>query len=194
MPGPGTSRTAITRHADRGVPDEAAEIIAAGRVAHVAYVLDGEPRVMPFLYGVEPGRIILHGAHGGTTLKAIRDGERVVVSIALLDAVIASKDAESHSAAYRSAVVYGRTRRIRDMDEKARLLDSMTQRYFPGRTLNVDYAEATESQMKAMDVVEILVEETSGKARRGGPTGPRDDDPSAPGSAFVQPVNPEASV
>jgi len=36
--------------------------------------------------------------------------------------------------------------------------------------------------------VEVTIEEWSAKARRGGPKGPRDDDPEAPGTCGTQSV------
>ncbi len=188
MPRPRTDRTRIRRHDERGVPERIEEFLRAGLVAHVAYVQGGEPRVIPFLYHYETGRIILHGAPGSSTLGAIRDGRPVAISVTLLDGLIASRDAENHSANYRSVVAYGRARRVRSLDEKRALLEAMTARYFPGRRPPLDYAPATEPQLKALEVLVVDVEEAQAKTRSGPPNGPQDGDPDAPGSAFVKPV------
>lgn len=187
--GPKTARTRIRRHPERGVSDQVEAILGTGHVAHVAYVVDGEPRVIPFLYGYTDGRLILHGAPGSSTLKRLRGGAPVAVSVTLLDALIASRDAETHSANYRSVVVYGTTRRITSSEEKRRLLEEMTSRYFPGRTLGRDYAEATDKQIRSLEVIEVLLDEGSAKARSGPPLGPRDADPDAPGTAGVYPLD-----
>jgi hypothetical protein len=52
----------------------------------------------------------------------------------------------------------------------------------------VDYQPATRQQLAATLLVEVAIEEWSAKARRGGPRGPYDDDPTAPGSAGVLPI------
>ena len=44
-----TPRSRIRRHAERSAPAEAQRILDAGQVAHVAYALDGQPHVLPFL-------------------------------------------------------------------------------------------------------------------------------------------------
>lgn len=182
-----TARSRIRRHAERSAPSEAEGILEAGKVAHVAYALDGQPHVIPFLYDYADGAVYLHGAPGSRTLKSLRGGTRVAIEVMLLDGLIASRDAENHSANYRSVVVYGIAQRVTNMAEKRVILERMTQRYFPGRTVEVDYAAATEKQMRALEVLRVPVEELSAKQREGGPRGPRDADApgDSPHSAFV---------
>ena len=43
-------RSEIQRHAERAVPEKAAEILMAGRVAHVAFTADEQPFAIPFGY------------------------------------------------------------------------------------------------------------------------------------------------
>ncbi len=185
LPAPRTDRARIRRHAERAVPERTEEILLAGHVAHVAYVVDGRPRVIPFLYQYERGRIILHGHAASRTLARLRKGTPVAVSVTIVDGLIASRDAENHSANYRSVVAYGTTRRVTDIGEKRRLLVAMTARYFPGRTVGRDYAAATEDQLRALEVVEVLIDEAAAKARSGPPTGPRDADPAADGTTGI---------
>lgn len=181
-----TARSRIRRHAERSAPAEAERILQAGRVAHVAYVIDGQPYVIPFLYDYAEGAVYLHGAPASRTLKTLRAGMRVAIEVTLLDGVIASRDAESHSANYRSVAVYGIAERVTGMAEKRAILERMTQRYFPGRTVDVDYAAATVKQMRALEVLRVPVDELSTKMRSGGPRGPRDDeDGGSPHTAFV---------
>jgi nitroimidazol reductase NimA-like FMN-containing flavoprotein (pyridoxamine 5'-phosphate oxidase superfamily) len=185
----GDPRTAVRRHPERAVPDEAAEILAAGVVAHVGFVEDGQPYVIPLLYHFDrgrPDRLWLHGSRGSRLQRRLRRGVPVCVSVALVDGLVASKDAQFHSANYRSVVAFGRARPVPE-EEKAALFEQMTQRYFTGRTVGVDYASPTANELLATSVLEVEIEAWSAKARRGGPQGPRDDDPDAPGSAGVFP-------
>lgn len=180
-----TSRSRIRRHADRSAPAEAERILLAGRVAHVAYALDGQPYVIPFTYHYEDGAIYLHGAPASRTLKALRGGVDVAIEVTLLDGLIASRDAESHSANYRSVVVFSRVERVTGMDEKRAILERMTMRYFPGRTVGTDYVAATVKQLRALEVLRAPITEFGAKMRDGGPRGPRDDDPNERGTAYV---------
>jgi nitroimidazol reductase NimA-like FMN-containing flavoprotein (pyridoxamine 5'-phosphate oxidase superfamily) len=180
-----TPRSRVRRHAERAAPAEAERVLRAGRVAHVAYALDGQPYVIPFLYDYADSAIYLHGAPASRTLKALRGGVEAAIEVTLLDGLIASRDAESHSANYRAVVVYGRAERVTNMEEKRAILERMTLRYFPGRTMGIDYEAATEKQMRALEVLRIPVTELGAKMRDGGPRGPRDADPTASGTAYV---------
>ena len=64
-----SARSRIRRHAERSAPTEAQRILEAGRVAHVAYALDGQPHVIPLLYDYADGAVYLHGAPASRTLK-----------------------------------------------------------------------------------------------------------------------------
>ena len=181
-----SSRSRVRRHAERTAPAEEAErILRAGRVAHVAYALDGQPYVIPFTYDYADGAVYLHGAPASRTLKTLRGGVDVAIEVTLLDGLIASRDAESHSANYRAVVVYGRAGRVTNMAEKRAILERMTLRYFPGRTVGTDYEAATEKQLRALEVLRVPVTELVAKMRAGGPRGPRDADLTASGTAYV---------
>ena len=86
---------------------------------------------------------------------------------------------------YRSAVVFGTAREVADVSKKARIFDAMVQRYFSGRTLGYDYNPPSSADLAVTTVIEVQIDEWSGKARRGGPTGPDDSNMDAPGSAGV---------
>lgn len=187
-PGPRTDRTRIRRHADRGVPDRIEEFLRAGLIAHVACVEDGEPRVIPFLYHYEGGHVYIHGSPGSSTLRLLRDGRSVAIAVAQIVDLIASKTAPDHSANYRSVVIYGRGRQIGDTAKKRRILDAMTERYFPGRRTPADYAPAADEDLAKMELIDIEIDEASAKMREGGPMGPHDSEPDFPGSAFVRAV------
>ena len=187
-PGPRTDRTNIRRHPERGASTRIEEFLRAGLVADVAYVENGEPRVIPFLYHYEAGHLYLHGSPGSATLRALRDGRPVAVSVVLIDGLIASRTAPDHSANYRSVVVYGRAHRVADPARKRRVLESLTERYFPGRHASDDYEPATDDDLIKMELTDVEIDEASAKMREGGPMGPHDSDPDFPGSAYVLPV------
>jgi nitroimidazol reductase NimA-like FMN-containing flavoprotein (pyridoxamine 5'-phosphate oxidase superfamily) len=102
--------------------------------------------------------------------------------------LIASKTAADHSANYRSVVAYGRGRQITDVAEKRRVLEAMTDRYWPGRKVGVDYAAAPDEDLAKMELTDVAIDEASAKMRDGGPMGPQDANDDFPGSAFRSPV------
>lgn len=188
IPAPRTDRARIRRHADRAVPERIEEFLRLGHVAHVALVENGEPRIIPFLYHYETGHIFLHGSPGNATLRLLRDGRPVTVAVTELVELIASKSAPDHSANYRSVVAYGRGRQISDLAEKRRILDAMTERYWPGRRVGRDYEAATDDDLRKTELTDVEIDEASAKMRDGDPNGPHDSDDSYPGSAFRTPV------
>lgn len=183
-----TERTRIRNHPERAVPEQASEILAQGVVAHVGFVEEGMPYVIPLSYHYDkdtPESIYLHGSIRSRAMEALASGAPVCVTVTLTDGLVYSRKAMNHSMNYRSVVLFGHGREITDADEKFELFDSMVQRYFPGRMVGSDYNTPPSADLGVTALVEIAIEEWNGKRRIGPPTGPDDDDPDALGSAGV---------
>ncbi|HSQ59397.1 MAG TPA: pyridoxamine 5'-phosphate oxidase family protein [Acidobacteriota bacterium] len=89
--------TRIRQHPERAVPEEAAGILAAAHVAHVGFVVEGQPYVIPFTYHFDPAmpdRLYLHGSLTGRALNALGAGAPACVAVSLVDGLVASKTAE----------------------------------------------------------------------------------------------------
>ncbi|HKT09263.1 MAG TPA: pyridoxamine 5'-phosphate oxidase family protein [Gemmatimonadaceae bacterium] len=184
-----TARAMLRVHADRGVPEEAAAILAEGLVAHVAFVMDGQPYVMPMSYHFDPARaahLYLHGGHHSRLVRHLATRAPVCIEVTLVDGLVYSRTALYHSVNYRCVVVFGRAEASPPPDDVQRaLLHDMVARYHPGRTAGRDYEPVPDAHLGATAFIDIAIEEWSAKARRGGPTGPLDADPTAPGTAGV---------
>ena len=181
-----SERTRIKNHPERAVPEEAVEILSAGYVAHVGFIEDGLPYVIPLSYhydGEQPDRLYLHGSIRSRALELLAGGAPVCVTVTLTDGLVYSRKAMNHSMNYRSVVLFGTAREVTDHDEKFALFDQMVQRYFPDRLLERDYNPPPASDLGVTALVEVSIEEWNAKASRGGPTGPDDDNPEALGSA-----------
>jgi nitroimidazol reductase NimA-like FMN-containing flavoprotein (pyridoxamine 5'-phosphate oxidase superfamily) len=189
--GAAPTRARIRIHPERSRPDEARSILAAGHVAHVGFVQEGQPFVIPMTYHFEPERpehIYLHGAHHSRLMQHLAGGAPVSVAVTLVDGLVYSKTALFHSVNYRSVVVFGRAGEEPPRSERRRLLEAMVARYWPGRTAGRDYDPIPDDHLEPTAFLAIRIEELSAKVRRGGPKGPRDADPSAPGTAGVIPL------
>ena len=181
-----SERNRIKNHPERAVPGAAAEILGSGLVAHVGFIEDGLPYVIPLSYHYDsqnPDRLYLHGSVRSRALEVLASGVPVCVTVTLTDGLVYSRKAMNHSMNYRSVVLFGTVREVTDHDEKFALFDQMVQRYFPDRLLERDYNPPPASDLGVTALVEVQIEEWNAKARRGGPTGPDDDKPDAPGSA-----------
>ena len=181
-----SERSLIKNHPERAVPEEAAEILRNGLVAHVGFIEDGLPYVIPLSYHYDdqnPERIYLHGSIRSRVMELLATGSPVCVTVTLTDGLVYSRKAMNHSMNYRSVVLFGTARELTDHDEKFALFDQMVQRYFPDRILERDYNPPPAADLGVTSLVEVQIEEWNAKARRGGPTGPDDDKPDALGSA-----------
>ncbi len=180
-----TKRSRIRRHPERAVPELAKDILLRGRVAHVAFAIDGQPYVLPMSYHYGDDTVYVHGAPASRTVKALRAGTPVCVEVTLLDGLVASRDAKSHSMNYRSAIVFGVAKLVTNLETKRGVMERMTLRYFSNRTAGQDYLPAREADLRAVELLAIAIEEQSAKARSGGPLGPHDTDEVGPGTHFV---------
>ena len=183
-----SERTRIRNHPERAVPNETSDILSQGVVAHVGFVEDGQPFVVPMSYhydAADRDTLYIHGSVRSRALSRLASGAPVCVTVTLTDGLVYSRKAMNHSMNYRSAMVFGQASPIEDEAEKFDLFDRMVQRYFPGRTVGEDYHEPPSADLGVTTLVRVRIDERSGKARRGGPTGPDDDNPDASGSAGV---------
>ncbi|MCU1355380.1 MAG: Pyridoxamine 5-phosphate oxidase [Acidimicrobiales bacterium] len=167
-----TERTTVRRLAERGRFDRATAnaVIDEAYIAHVGFVVDGEPRVLPMTYGRIGESLYLHGAVGNAMLRASTDAE-VCVTITLLDGLVLARSAFHHSMNYRSVVLVGRAVRVDDDAEKERAFDAIVDHVLPGRGAEARAANPSESRKTL--VLRLAIEEGSAKVRAGGPV---DDD------------------
>ena len=182
------TRTRIRVHPERSRPDEALAILTAGKVAHVGFVQESQPFVIPMTYHFEPerpDRLYLHGAHHSRLMQHLGSGAPVCVTVTILDGLVHSRTALFHSVNYRSAVVFARGGAEPRREERRRLLEGMVARYWPGRTAGRDYDPIPDDHLEPTALIALRIEELSAKVRTGGPKGPRDNDPAAPGTAGV---------
>ncbi len=184
----------IRAHAERDRTADAPTILEAGRVAHVGFVVDGRPVVIPMTYhysAARPRLLYLHGAARGRLMMHIAAGSAVCVTVTEVDGLVYSRTALNHSVNYRSVVMFGRAAAEQPgVAERGKILEGMIARYFPGRTVGVDYEAATEAQLETTALVALDIEEWSAKVREGGPNGPGDNDPGRRGSAGVAAAGP----
>jgi len=157
-------------------------------IAHVGFVSDGQPFVIPLSYHYhpsEPEHLYLHGSVKSRILDHLANGAPVCVTVTLVDGLVYSRKAMNHSMNYRSVVLLGQADAVTDRSEKMELFDQIVRRYFPGRSAGPDYNLPPPADLDATDLVKVKIKEWNAKARRGGPTGPDDTDLEAPGTAGI---------
>lgn len=170
-----TDRSTVHRLTDRASYERAAAhaILDEGIVAHVGIAVDGQPYVIPMVYGRDADRLLLHGSVASRLLRRLDDGLRVCVTVTLLDGLVFARSAFHHSANYRSVVVLGEARRLTDPDEAARALDVIVDHVAPGRAAEARPPSALE--LRQTSVLELPIDEASVKSRSGDPKDEAED-------------------
>jgi nitroimidazol reductase NimA-like FMN-containing flavoprotein (pyridoxamine 5'-phosphate oxidase superfamily) len=168
---PQTKGNIPSRHSERARydVDTVHSILDAGRIAHVAFVADGLPQVLPMLYVRVGEALYLHGSTGAhfNRVAARKKGITVAVGVTLVDEFVLARSTFSHSANYRSVVARGEAFIVTSEERKAEVLDALVERLIPGRS--ADARKPTSDELRQTGVLELQLEEVSAKVRTGDP-------------------------
>jgi len=170
-----TKRTELRRLPNRGSHDAEAiqAILDAGFLAHVGFQVNGQPFVIPTLYGRSEDTLYLHGSAVSRTLTELAAGVPACVTVTLLDGLVLARSAFHHSMNYRSVVAFGNARKVEEASQKQRALRIISEHLIAGRWNDV--RPPTEQELKATAVLEFSIEEASAKTRQGPPLDDEDD-------------------
>jgi uncharacterized protein len=164
-----TKRTELRRVPDRGSHDWATihRILDAGFLAHVGFCLEGQPFVIPTLYGRDGERLYLHGSAASRMLRELEAGVAACVTVTLVDGLVLSRSAFDHSMNYRSIVAFGTAREVVNPEQKVKCLRVISEHLIAGRW--ADVRGPSPKELKATTVLEFSIEEASSKVRNGPP-------------------------
>jgi nitroimidazol reductase NimA-like FMN-containing flavoprotein (pyridoxamine 5'-phosphate oxidase superfamily) len=170
---PASRRSTIRRLPRRASydPDVVFAILDAGFVAHVAFMHDDHPYVIPMAYVRKDREIMLHGSAASRMLEIGARGAPMSACVTLVDGLVYARSAFHHSVNYRSVVVLGRAREVVADGAKRAFLDALVDRAAPGRSRLV--RKPSDKELAATRVLALPIDEASAKIRTGGPN----DDP-----------------
>ena len=165
---PPSERTRVRRIHERGRYDREAvdAVLDAGLVAHLGFVHESQPFVIPTLYARVGDEVVLHGSSASRAIRAVGDGIPACLTVTLLDGVVLARSVFEHSMNYRSVVVLGTATAIVAPDEKRAALEALTEQLLPGRW--ADARQPTAKELKATGVLRMPLDEASAKIRAGG--------------------------
>lgn len=143
------------------------KVLDAGLLAHVAFVQDGDPVVVPMLYGREGETLFLHGARKARVIRLLEGTSTASVNVTLLDGLVYARSAFASSMNYRSATVFGKARLVDGRDEKLHALRVISECTMPGRWAEV--RESLDNEIKMTGVIAIDIESASAKISTGMP-------------------------
>ncbi|MCD1649390.1 pyridoxamine 5'-phosphate oxidase family protein [Marinobacter adhaerens] len=141
------------------------------KTAHVGFVEDGEPRIIPITAWRLGDDLYLHTLNGGRLSRRLGSGTLLCISFAVTNEWVMTKSAFHHSANYESLVLYGRAEPVTDDAAFDAAFRSIINQIEPGRWEQV--RAPNDKERKATALFRIPIEEGAFKSRTGGPN----DDP-----------------
>jgi uncharacterized protein len=148
-------------------------ILDEALVAHVGFIVDNQPFVIPMAYGRKGDRIYIHGSSVSRLLKTLEQGVDVCFTVTLLDGLVIARSLFHHSMNYRSVVLFGKAQLVESETEKMKALQAFSEQMIPERWQEARLPNSQE--LKATTVLSLAIEEGSAKVRTGDPNDDLED-------------------
>ncbi len=142
-------------------------ILDSGMYAHVSFIHDKRPMIIPMLYARIEDTIYLHGAKATRIIKSNKDRVAASLIVTHVDGIVIARSAFHHSMNYRSVVVHGTLRQVTTTEEKKTALIELTNHLLPGRWDEV--RPMTDKEFRATGVLALEIDAAAAKIRTGGP-------------------------
>jgi nitroimidazol reductase NimA-like FMN-containing flavoprotein (pyridoxamine 5'-phosphate oxidase superfamily) len=164
-----TEQTRVRRVPQRARYDRQTvyDILDTGLVCYVAFVLEGQPFVIPTSYARVDDQLYIHGSVMSRMVRSLSAGNPLSLNVSLIDGLVLARSAYHHSVNYRSVVVVGTAVEVTDTTEKIAALRALLEHATPGRWPQV--RPPNERELRATAVLRIGIEDASAKVRSGPP-------------------------
>ncbi len=136
-------------------------VLDSGLIAHVAFVQDGNPVVVPMLYGRDGETIYLHGARKARVIRMLEQTEQASLNVTMVDALVLARSAFNSSMNYRSVTVFGKPTLIEDEAAKLQAMHVITEHTIPGRW--DELRAPTNKEIKMTGIIALQIESASAK-------------------------------
>ncbi|MDH3614830.1 MAG: pyridoxamine 5'-phosphate oxidase family protein [Gammaproteobacteria bacterium] len=161
-------------------------VLDSAIVASVGFVQDGQPVVVPMIFGRESETIYLHGARKARVIRLLEQTDCMCLNVTLVDGIVFARSAFNSSMNYRSATVFGTPRLIDDRDGKVHGMRVISEHTMPGRW--DELRDPLEKEIKMTGVIAVDIESASAKIATGMPDD-EDEDYDIPIWAGVLPLD-----
>jgi nitroimidazol reductase NimA-like FMN-containing flavoprotein (pyridoxamine 5'-phosphate oxidase superfamily) len=170
-----TTRTTLKRLPQRGSYDRELinQILDEAFICHVAFIVDGQPFVIPTGYARADDKLFIHGSQSSRMLRILEQGIDVCVTVTLIDGLVLARSAFHHSMNYRSVVVFGCATIVDEPEEKLAALLALSEHMIPGRW--ADVRKPNERELQLTTVLSLPLTEASAKVRTGPPLDDEED-------------------
>jgi len=162
------------------------EVLDAGVLAHVAFVQEGVPVVVPMLYGREDETIFLHGARKARIIRLLEETQQASLNVTIIDALVLARSAFNSSMNYRSVTVFGTPTFIEDRDAKLHAMHVITEATMPGRW--DDLRAPSDKEIKMTGIISLSIDSASAKIANNSFPEDEDEDYNIPVWAGILPM------
>lgn len=170
-----TPRSKLKRLPKRGSQERELiySILDEALIAHVGFITNNQPFVIPMAYGRKSDRLYLHGSSISRLIKTLEQGVEVCLTVTLVDGLVVARSLFHHSMNYRSVVLFGKAELVDNERDKMIALEAFTEQIIPGRWQDARIPNVKE--LKATTVLSLPIEEGSAKIRKGQPLDDEED-------------------
>ena len=161
-------------------------VLDAGLVAHVAFVQDEAPIVVPMIYGRHEDTVYLHGARKARVIRMLEATRQACLNVTLLDGIVLARSAFNSSMDYRSVTVFGKPQLVEDPAAKLRAMRIISEHTMPGRW--DELREPRDKEVKMTGVIAFEIETGSAKIAASGVDDEDEEDFKIPVWAGVLPI------
>ncbi len=169
-----TDRTKLKRLAHKASESQQDlySIIDENIVAHVGFIENGLPVVIPMTYGRVGDKFYLHGSTGSRLMRLLAENSAVCISITELNALKVARSTFNTGMHYRAAVIFGKAELVPD-SEKLEALDALSDGLIPGRV--AEARPTTKKELAATIIIQVDLNETSVKISKNEVDDPEED-------------------
>jgi uncharacterized protein len=162
---PVTRRNKVVRRYQRGFYDKPTVhgILDSALLAHIAYVMDGQPYCTPTAFWREGEHLYWHGSSASRMIRFQKPGVPVCVNVTHLDALVLARSGFHHSVNYRSVMAFGTAHLLEGEKAKRRAMDGFVDRFYPDRSKLLRPPNA--GDLKGTTFVTMEIDQASAKIR-----------------------------
>jgi uncharacterized protein len=170
-----TTHGIYTRRSDHARYDAQAinSILDESIIAHVGYVDDGEPFVVPVIHTRVDATLYLYTSTGSRLARLATDGVTLCVTVTLLEGLVLARSQVGHNVNHRSVVVRGEGVLLADEGEKQAGLTAVVEHLVAGRSRHS--RPPTEQELAGLGLIRMPLDDVALKSRTGPPVDDEDD-------------------
>lgn len=148
-------------------------ILDTGLVAHVAFVQDGKPLVVPMSHARDGETIYLHGARKARVIRLLEQNHSICINITLVDGLVLARSAFNSSMNYRSVTVHGTPLLVESDAEKLHAMKCISEHLMPGRW--DELRAPLQREIRMTGVIAVSIDSAAAKVSAGPPTDEEED-------------------